>query len=95
MWHIQHYPAQRHMHSGVGTAMPDTSAAEESITPIFVSVQQAAQMLAISPWSCYQLLNEGKIESRYQGRRRSVLLTSLREYAEGLPSEREVAGESA
>lgn len=56
------------------------------LTPIFVSVKQAAQMLNISPWSCYQLLNAGEIESRYQGRRRLVVVTSLREYAANLPT---------
>jgi excisionase family DNA binding protein len=55
--------------------------------PIFVSVKQAASMLAISPWSCYQLLDNGKIDSRYQGRRRLVSVASLHKYAEGLPTE--------
>jgi hypothetical protein len=44
-------------------------------------------MLAISPWSCYQLLDNGKIDSRYQGRRRLVSVASLHKYAEGLPTE--------
>ena len=59
---------------------------EGSIDPIFVSVKQAAQALNISQWSCYQLLDAGDIDSRYQGRRRLVSVKSLREYAEGLPS---------
>lgn len=58
----------------------------EGIEPIFVSVKQAAQALAISPWSCYQLLDEQKIESRYEGRRRLVLVASLREYAANMPT---------
>lgn len=57
-----------------------------SIDPIFVSVKDAARALAISPWSCYQLLNEQKIESRYEGRRRLVSVSSLRAYAENMPT---------
>lgn len=59
---------------------------DERLDPIFVSVKQAAQLLAISPWSCYQLLDEKKIESRYQGRRRLVVMDSLRKYAAALPT---------
>lgn len=58
-----------------------------TLTPIFVSVEQAAETLAISRWSMYQLLDEGAVESRYKGRRRLVVYTSLQEYAEGLPTE--------
>ena len=74
--------------------MPDTSTTG-SLEPIFVSVKDAARMLAISPWSCYQLLDAGKIEDRYQGRRRLVVLASLKAYAEGLPTEAPVTGETA
>ena len=42
-------------------------------------------MLAISPWSAYQLLESGQIESRYMGRRRLVSVASIREFAKGLP----------
>jgi excisionase family DNA binding protein len=59
--------------------------------PIFVSVKQAAQMLGISPWTCYQLLDSDKIDSRYHGRRRLVSVESLRQYAKGLPKYPEVA----
>lgn len=61
---------------------------EAELAPIFVSVKQAAQALGISPWTCYQLLDAGEIESRYQGRRRLVVVQSLHDYASGLPSER-------
>lgn len=57
-----------------------------TIEPIFVSVKHAADVLALSPWSVYQLLDEQKIESSYQGRRRLVNVKSLRRYADGLPS---------
>lgn len=59
---------------------------EDSLTPIFVSVKQAAQMLGLSTWVCYQLLDQQKIASQYQGRRRLVRVDSLREYADSLPT---------
>ncbi|MGH3355137.1 MAG: helix-turn-helix domain-containing protein [Nocardioidaceae bacterium] len=55
------------------------------IDPIFVSVKEAARILGISPWVCYQLLDKGGIESRYHGRRRLVSYQSLVEYADRLP----------
>lgn len=61
------------------------------IEPILVSVKQAADALGISTWSCYQLCDEGLIEARYHGRRRLVVVESLRQYAAGLPTERESA----
>jgi hypothetical protein len=61
---------------------------EALVDPIFVSVKQAAHMLAVSPWTCYQLLEAQTIASQYQGRRRLVLLSSLREYAANLPTAR-------
>jgi hypothetical protein len=57
-----------------------------SVTPIFVSVKDAARILAISDWSMYQLLDDGLVESRYFGRRRLVVLPSLHAYAETLPT---------
>lgn len=59
---------------------------EGSLSPIFVSVKEAARALGISPWSMYQLLDEQKVDSRYQGRRRLVVVESLRQYAENLPT---------
>lgn len=64
-----------------------------TIEPIFVSVKDAAKILGgISPWSVYQLLDDNKIASQYHGRRRLVLVESLREYARTLPTS---ASESA
>ena len=68
---------------------------EGRLDPIFVSVKQAAQALSISPWLCYQLLDEGKIASQYQGRRRLVRVDSLRAYADNLPTDRPEAIEDA
>jgi excisionase family DNA binding protein len=59
------------------------------IEPIYISVEEAAKALGgISRWVCYQLLNSGAIESRYQGRRRLVSVSSLRAYAASLPTSR-------
>lgn len=69
-------------------ATPDIPAVAAEPLVIFVSVKQAAHMLGISPWTCYQLLDDGEIESRYQGRRRLVSVESVRAYAEALPKER-------
>lgn len=63
------------------------------ITPIFVSVKQAAVMLNLTTWSVYKLLDEQAIESRYHGRRRLVSVKSLEEYAQSLPTT--APGESA
>lgn len=56
------------------------------LEPIYISVREAATMLSISPWSCYQLLDNQAIDSRYHGRRRLVSVTSLRAYADSLPT---------
>lgn len=57
-----------------------------ALTPIFVSVKEAAQILGLTTWTVYQLLDKEVIDSRYQGRRRLVSYESLREYAESLPT---------
>lgn len=53
--------------------------------PIFVSVKEAARMLGLSTWSMYQKLDQQVIASRYDGRKRLVVVESLREYAAALP----------
>lgn len=59
-----------------------------SLDPMYCSVKEAAKFLGdISTWQVYALLDGKKIESRYQGRRRLVVVSSLREYAEALPSD--------
>lgn len=64
--------------------------------PILLSVKDAAKVLGLSTWSMYQLLEKQAIESRYHGTRRLVVMSSLREYAESLPTTRdEEGGESA
>lgn len=58
------------------------------LDPIFVSAKEAARILGVSTWTMYQLLDSQSITSQYQGRKRLVLFTSLREYAAGLPTSR-------
>lgn len=66
--------------------VPSKRKTSDEMPPIFVSVEQAAEMLGISKWSVYKLLDEQQIESRYMGRRRLVVVTSMQAYAEALPN---------
>jgi excisionase family DNA binding protein len=59
--------------------------------PIFVTPQQAADMLAIPRSAVYPLLDSGEIDSRYMGRSRKVYVASLRKYAANLPAEPEAS----
>lgn len=65
-----------------------------NLDPIYVSVKEAARLLGLSSWSVYQKLDQQIIESRYDGRKRLVLVTSLREYASALPTSAPVADAS-
>lgn len=75
--------------------MTDFIARTGQLDPICVSVKAAADALSISTWQAYQLLDEQKIKSVYQGRRRLVLVASLREYVSNLPTERPAADADA
>lgn len=58
---------------------------------ILCTVKQAAEMLAIGPADVYDLANDGTLSKRYIGkgtRNYRLLVSEIREYAEGLPSER-------
>lgn len=59
-----------------------------SVEPIFVSVKDAARILAVTPWQVYRLLDDDKIDHQYEGRRRLVRLASVRDYADNLPRSR-------
>lgn len=65
--------------------MSTPQASSPGINPITVSVKQAAQMLGLSTAHTYRLLEDGKVESRYSGRRRLVLVDSLHKYVDSLP----------
>lgn len=67
---------------------PINSARAGSVEPIFASVKDAATALGLSTFVVYQLLDEGQIESQYFGRRRLVVIESLKAFARGLPTER-------
>lgn len=56
--------------------------------PISVSVPTAAAMVGLSERRLRDLCNEGKVDSRYEGRKRLVLVDSLRDYIRSLPMER-------
>jgi hypothetical protein len=53
--------------------------------PLLVSIRDMEAMLGISRRKVYELLNSGDVECRYIGRRRLVLMASLREFVDGLP----------
>jgi hypothetical protein len=77
--------------SGVNVPRSASTAADSSPPPaeaIFVSVKDAQKMLGLSRNQVYDLLWQGRIESRYFGRRRLVVLDSLRTFADNLPTER-------
>lgn len=63
--------------------------AASQIEPIFVTVKEAARILALSPFTVSKKLDAGLIDSRYEGTRRLVRLASLAEYADSLPTERQ------
>lgn len=56
--------------------------------PLLISVKEMATMLGISRNQAYVLLDQGRIESCYMGRRRLVVLRSVHKFVDGLPRER-------
>lgn len=81
-------PAIPHSEAGVSEVLNLTDSS--GVEPLFVSVKDAARMLALSTWQMYQLLDDEArpIDSRYRGRRRLVSVESLKAYAASLPTER-------
>jgi hypothetical protein len=75
-------------HIGRVEIVPEFNTSKQGLEPHFVSVKAAAEFLDSTPWSVYQLLDAEVIDSQYEGRRRKVVLSSLRAYAESLPRER-------
>ena len=75
---MPHHPTTRHR-----KREPNVS----QISPIFVSVKEAARILGLGTWSVYKLLDAQEIASQYQGRKRLVRFDSLQEYADNLPTE--------
>lgn len=68
------------------TAAPPTAPDDADV--IFVSPARAAELLGLSRNHVYELLDSQRIESRYHGRKRMVLLSSVRSFAEDLPAYR-------
>lgn len=67
-----------------------TATAEEDTDPrLFVSVKEAAHMLGLSRNQTYELLDRRAIECRYFGKRRLVVLSSVHDFARGLPAYRD------
>lgn len=54
------------------------------VEPLFLTVQVVAKQLGLSVWSVYTLLDEGKLEGVYQGRRRYVVPASVPAYVASL-----------
>jgi len=67
------------------SATPDAPDQPEAI---FVSTKEVARVLGVSRNHVYELLNREAIEARYIGKRRMVLLASLTDFIEGLPTKR-------
>lgn len=59
-----------------------TSNAKVSPEAVPASVNEAARLLNLSPWSVYELCNLGVLASGKEGRRRQVSMASGREYAD-------------
>lgn len=59
---------------------------DDTPEPIFVSVNEAARILSLTPWSVYKLCDEQVLVSQYHGRRRLVRYESVKAYADGLPT---------
>jgi predicted DNA-binding transcriptional regulator AlpA len=49
---------------------------------ILVSVADATQMIGLGKTSLYELMNQGKLETRKIGNRRLILVSSLRQLAD-------------
>lgn len=60
----------------------------DQVDAVFVSTKETARLLGVSRQHVYDLLDERAIESRYIGRRRLVMMASLRAFIAGLPAER-------
>jgi excisionase family DNA binding protein len=67
---------------GLGTTIP---AGSSIIEPMFVSVRDAAVVLALSAWTIRDMLKRGVLTAKKSGRRTLVTMESIRAHAEGLP----------
>lgn len=56
--------------------------------PISVPVAEAAAMVGLGKTTVEHLITTGRIDARYHGSKRLVIVKSLRAYVESLPKER-------
>ena len=70
----------------ISATEPDTPV--DLVDAVFISTKEVARLLGVSRQHVYDLLDEQAIESRYIGRRRMVVMASLRAFISGLPAER-------
>lgn len=75
-----------HLHQGARRGPKGAGGGmNDELEPHFVSVKSAATFLALNTQTVYALLDQQRIESRYHGRKRLVVVESLRGYAASLP----------
>jgi excisionase family DNA binding protein len=60
----------------------EVGAREQTLAPFAISVEEAERVSAIGRTKLYELLRKGRIKSRKLGRRRLVLVQSLRDFLE-------------
>lgn len=65
-----------------------TESPPDSPPRLLVSVPDMAHMLGISRREAYRLLDDQRVESRWQGRRRLIPVASIEAFAASLPSQR-------
>lgn len=59
---------------------------DSSTSPLLYSISEAADLLSVSRYTIYDLLDSGTLDGVYQGRRRYVTAVGLRQYVAGLSS---------
>ncbi|ODT22160.1 MAG: hypothetical protein ABS35_15505 [Kaistia sp. SCN 65-12] len=60
------------------------------MTAISLTIKDASAACGLGPTKLYELIKDGKIQARKEGRRTLILTDSLRKHIEGLPSVMEV-----
>lgn len=75
------------MHGTPGTTSPARGTQSPVIEPIFCSPVEAANALGLSKREVYRLLDQDEIKSTRKGRRRLVVIESVRAFAQRLLEE--------
>ncbi len=58
---------------------------DSQLDPIMVPLREAARLLGINRTRVYELIRSGFLDARKGGRQTLITVTSIREYAAGLP----------